>query len=188
VLAITPQQLWRSTAARPVLGRLRPSAGRPYRRLWHDAGYIAQSERRDVRTQIGVGAIAGTPRSRPAAHARRNCSSAIAGLVLKVTSLGTPALRDVYGPSPTPSADRGDTPPASSRDDWQLKVSRRSDNCLACQPRRNVDARPRRNAVPKAVSPGPRARSHQTLDICREPRSGIADFWQTHLTAPLAEK
>jgi hypothetical protein len=33
-----------------------------------------------------------TPRGRPTAHAQRNCSSAIAGLVLKVTSLGTPAL------------------------------------------------------------------------------------------------
>jgi hypothetical protein len=58
VLAITPQQLWRSPLPRPVLGRLRPSTRRPYRRLWLDAGHIAQAKRRDAGPQISIGAIA----------------------------------------------------------------------------------------------------------------------------------
>src|SRR5271168_5516160 len=58
---------------RPLLRRTWAGAGRPYRRLWLDAGYVAQSERRDVRTQISIGAIAGIHQRHPARQAGRTC-------------------------------------------------------------------------------------------------------------------
>jgi hypothetical protein len=58
---------------RPVLCRLRPSARRPYQRLGLDAGYIAQSERGDVGTQIRVCAIAGIHQDHSARQASRAC-------------------------------------------------------------------------------------------------------------------
>ena len=70
VLAATPQQLWRTPATRPRLWQLRSSAGRPYRRLWLDAGYIAQAKGRDVRAQISISVIAGIHQH----HAARQAS------------------------------------------------------------------------------------------------------------------
>src|SRR4249919_1510280 len=59
MFGVTADQLRRSSAARPFLWRQRPCAWRPDRRVRHNAGYVPQPERRDVRTQIGVGTIAG---------------------------------------------------------------------------------------------------------------------------------
>ena len=90
-------QLRWSPAPRPPFGRQRRHAPRPDRGVRSRAGDVAQSQRRDIRTQIGLGAIAGVHQDHPArkagSHAQRSCSSAISGLILKLISSGTPALR-----------------------------------------------------------------------------------------------
>ena len=55
---VAPQELWRSSTARPCLRWQRPGAGRPYRGVRQNAGYVAQLQRRDVRAQFAVIAIA----------------------------------------------------------------------------------------------------------------------------------
>ena len=72
-------QLRRSSAARPFLRRQRPCTWRPDRRVRHNAGYVPQPQRRDVRTQIGVGAVAGVQQC----HAARQGSLARPTQLLK---------------------------------------------------------------------------------------------------------
>src|ERR1700756_194119 len=71
VLAITPQQLRRSPTPRPRLRRSRPRSSRPDRRLWLDAGHIAQAKCGDILAQSCVGAIAGVHQDYAARQARR---------------------------------------------------------------------------------------------------------------------
>src|SRR5450759_1997552 len=59
MLAVAAHQLRWSPVARPSFWRQWHRARRPDRGVWSRAGDVAQSQRRDIRTQIGLGAIAG---------------------------------------------------------------------------------------------------------------------------------
>src|SRR5665647_1723619 len=59
MLAVAAHQFWSSPAGRPPFWRQRHRARRPDRGVRSCAGDVAQSQRRDIRTQIGLGAIAG---------------------------------------------------------------------------------------------------------------------------------
>src|SRR5450759_2173443 len=59
MLAVAAHQLRWSPVARPSFWRQRHRARQPDRGVRSRAGDVAQSQRRDIRTQIGLGAIAG---------------------------------------------------------------------------------------------------------------------------------
>ena len=73
MFGVTADQLRRSSATRPLLRRQRPCARRPHRGVRHNAGDVGQPQRRDGRTQIGVGAIAGVHQHHAARQAGRTC-------------------------------------------------------------------------------------------------------------------
>src|SRR6476661_5464441 len=92
--------------------------------------------------------ISTTPRGNPALQAASICSSAISGLVLKLISLGTPALRRRFLSAAHPAADRDDTLPADWRGDWQATGIPRLGSYPASRAARNIDAPHRPSALP----------------------------------------
>src|SRR5665647_2287664 len=70
MLAIAAHQLRRSPATRPSFWRQRHRARRPDRGVRSRAGDVAQSQCRDIRTQISLGAIAGVHQDYAARKAR----------------------------------------------------------------------------------------------------------------------
>jgi hypothetical protein len=115
----------------------------PHRGVRHDAGDIRQAQRRDIRTQIRIGAIAGVHQD----HALRQTS--LTGPpqlferyvwlrpeadVIRHTCLCCAVLRL----PPSLSADTSDRLPAGLLGDWLATALPRLGNCPACRAGRNI--------------------------------------------------